>query len=279
MSGALYFICYNYILWHYLENLPKTPILKISMTEETTETRTSKGSNILPAIIGIVIVLALLGGAYYFLGMQSPEENMNPGGMSEALDLEGEGPVARVNGVEIGRDEYRRGVEQLVATYATQGITIPDEEAAAVKEQVINNLINRQLVLAAAISAGTQATEAEIEAEYQNMIANFSDADGLNNALAEAGITEEELRADIEASIMINNYLSNRVDTGSLTVTDAEVAAYYEKAKEEAGSTEVPPLEEVSELIKNQLVAEKQQQALAAELEVLRAGANIEILI
>lgn len=249
------------------------------MTEETTETRTSKGSNILPAIIGIVIVLALLGGAYYFLGMQSPEENMNPGGMSEALDLEGEGPVARVNGVEIGRDEYRRGVEQLVATYATQGITIPDEEAAAVKEQVINNLINRQLVLAAAISAGTQATEAEIEAEYQNMIANFSDADGLNNALAEAGITEEELRADIEASIMINNYLSNRVDTGSLTVTDAEVAAYYEKAKEEAGSTEVPPLEEVSELIKNQLVAEKQQQALAAELEVLRAGANIEILI
>lgn len=251
------------------------------MTEENNENQTSasKGNNLLPAIIGILVVLGLLGAGYYFLGMQTPEENNESDEMADSLDLEGDGPVARVDGVEIGREEYRRGVEQLVATYATQGITIPDEEAEAVKEQVVNNLINRQLVLAAATEAGVQATDEEIEVEFQNVIANFSDAEGLNTALTEAGITEEELRADIEESVIINNYLSTRVDTESLTVTDEEVAAYYESAKQEADSTEVPPLEEVSELIRDQLITEKQQQALEVELERLRAKASIEVLI
>lgn len=250
------------------------------MTEENNENRpASKGSNLLPAIIGILVVLGLLGAGYYFLGMQAPEEETESNNMSDVLDLEGEGPVARVNGVEISREEYRRGVEQLVATYTAQGITIPEAEAAAVKEQVINNLVNRQLVLAAATAAGTQATEAEIEAEYQNVIANFSSSEDLATALTEAGITEEELRADIKTSIVINNYLSSRIDTGSLTATDEEIAAYYEKAKNEAGTTEVPPLTEVTELIKNQILTEKQQQALGVEIEKLRTGANIEVLI
>lgn len=249
------------------------------MTEENNENRASKGNNLLPAIIGIIVVLGLLGAGYYFLGMQTPEDNNNTANMPDALALDGEGPVARVDGVEIGREEYRRGVEQLIATYATQGITIPEEEAGAVKEQVVNNLINRQLVLAAAIEAGTQATDEQVEAEYQNVMANFTDAEGLNAALAEANMTEQDLRVDLEESVIINNYLSTRVSTEALTVTDEEVAAYYETAKAEAGSTEVPPLEEVAELIRNQLVAEKQQLALGTELERLRAEANIEILI
>ncbi len=249
------------------------------MTEENNENRANKGNSLLIAVIGIIVVLGLLGAGYYFLGMQTPEENNNPDEASDVFDLEGEGPVARVDGVEIGREEYRRGVEQLVATYATQGITIPEEEAAAVKEQVVNNLVNRQLVLAAAIEAGVEATDEQVEAEFQNVMTNFSDAEGLNKALEEAGITEEELRADLEESVIINNYLSTKVDAGSLTVTDEEVAAYYETAKQEAGNTEVPPLEEVAELIRNQLITEKQQLALGAEIEKLRADANIEILI
>ncbi|MEX0912909.1 MAG: SurA N-terminal domain-containing protein [Candidatus Paceibacterota bacterium] len=249
------------------------------MTEETNESRTiSQKNNVLPAIVGIIAVLALLAGGYYLLGMQTPAEN-GSNETSDLLDLEGEGPVARVNGAEISREEYRRGVEQIVASYAAQGTTIPDEEVEAVKEQILNNLINRQLVLQAATEAGTQATEEEIEAEFQNMIANFNDSDSLNAALTEAGITEQELRADIETSIIIDKYLSSRVDTESLTVTDEEVSAYYETASQEAGSTEIPPLEEVADLIRNQLLAEKQQQALAVELERLRASANIEILI
>ncbi len=249
------------------------------MTEENNENRANKGNNLLIAVIGTIVVLGLLGAGYYFLGMQAPEENNNSDEVSDVLNLEGEGPVARVDGVEIGREEYRRGVEQLVATYATQGITIPEEEAEAVKEQVVNNLVNRQLVLAAATEAGIEATDEQIEAEFQNVIANFSDAEGLNKALTEAGITEQELRVDLKESVIINNYLSTKVDARSLTVTDEEVTAYYETAKAEAGTTEVPPLEEVAELIRNQLVTEKQQLALGAEIERLRAEANIEILI
>lgn len=249
------------------------------MTEENNENHASKRNNFLPAVIGIIVVLGLLGAGYYFLGMQTPKENSNSEETSDVFDLEGEGPVARVDGVEIGREEYRRGVEQLVATYATQGITIPEEEAGAVKEQVVNNLVNRQLVLAAATKAGTEATDEQVETEFQNVVASFSNAEGLNTALTEAGITEEDLRADLKESIIINNYLSTKVDAGALTVTDAEVSAYYETAKQEAGSTEVPPLEEVADLIRNQLVTEKQQSVLGAEIEKLRTEANIEILI
>lgn len=252
------------------------------MNEVTNETTggEKKGGNMLPIIVVIVIVLALAAGGYYLVNNNKAEEA--PATTDDAtalLGLEGEGPVARVDGVEIGRDEYRRSAEQIISSYAAQGVDVSGaDQIAAIKDQALASLINRQLVFAAAEKAGVTADDTAVEAEYQNVLSSLGGEEGVATALTAAGLDEQDLRDDLKKSVIINSYLSSKLNLDAITVSDEEVASYYETAK--AGATvEVPALEEVSELIKTQLLAEKQQQAIGTELDGLRANANIEVLI
>lgn len=248
------------------------------MNEVTTETtNTEKKTATLPIIVvSLLIIIALAAGGYYLLKNQG--ETNSPAG-DDTLQLEGEGPVARVNGVEISRDEYRRNVEQITASYAAQGIDVSGEEQLVmVKEQALASLINRQLVFAAARSAGISADNQKVENEFQNVLANLGGTEGMAAALAAAGLEESDLRTDLEKSVIINDYLSAKLSLDSITVSDEEVSDYYESVKSSA-NVEVPPLEEVSEVIKSQLLVEKQQAVIAGEVESLRSGAKIEVLI
>ncbi|OHC37435.1 MAG: hypothetical protein A2211_05350 [Rhodanobacter sp. RIFOXYA1_FULL_67_6] len=89
-------------------------------------------------------------------------------------------------------------------------------------------------------------------------------------------MTEADLRADIANDVIINKYLDEKLGLNTLTVSDEDVQTAYDAAAE-SNTEEVPPLEEVAELIRNQLLAEKQQGLIGTELERLRAEATIEI--
>lgn len=250
------------------------------MNDETRQERAENKSNKgIAAFLGVIVLLALAIGGYYFLtGREdaglTPEEEM-----AALLGLDGEGPVARVDGVEISRDEYRRSVEQMVAAYAAQGADPSDATAAAmIKDEALNALINRQLVVAAAAGSGVTASDEAVEAEFQNVVASLGGTEGLTAALASAGLSEQDLRDDLRNSVLIDAYIGSRVGANDISVSDEEVAGYYEAAAAEMEG-EVPPLEEVESLIRSQLIAERQQLLIGTELERLRAEANIEILI
>lgn len=247
-----------------------------------------KSNNGLFAILGLVILIALVVGGYFYFQNQESDSagntNGNNIGSNEAqipssLETEGNGPVARVNGEEIEQSEYNKAVQQLISNYAAQGTTITDEEAPQVKEQVITTLVNRQLVLQAATEAGITVDDAAVETEYQNTLTNLGGEDSLKSALENAGITNEELRDDLREGLMMNAYLDSQLDLNNISVTDEEVEAYYNSAAESAGETEVPPLADVRELIENQLVSQTQQELINAEIERLRSAAEIEVLI
>ncbi len=130
----------------------------------------------------------------------------------------------------------------------------------------------------AATEAGVAATDEEVEAQFQVALENVGGQENLASALAGIGMTEEELRADIKNDVLINNYLEDKLGLAELSVSDEEVQAAYDAAAA-SNAEEVPPLADVAELIKNQLLLEKQQQAISVELEKLRAEAEIEVLV
>lgn len=254
------------------------------MEENNTQVKSNNG---LIIGFGLIVLLALVGIGYYYFQNKDAEpatdDTSNLGTdtteIPSGLDTEGEGPVARVNGEDINRTDYRLAVQQLINSYAAQGVTVSDEEAPQIKEQVITTLVNRQLVLQAAVAGGITIDDAAVEAEYQNTLTNLGGEEALQSALEEANLNESELRADLREGLVINAYLDNQLDLNNITVTDAEVEAYYNTAKESADQTEVPPLAEVRELIENQLVAQTQQQLINEEIERLRAEASVEVLI
>lgn len=237
--------------------------------DETSNTN-SQGNKGLTAILVVVAILLIAGGAYWYLE-QRPE--------GEATEMEGESEVAAiVNGKEIDRATLERSIEQVNNNYVAQGVDTSSAEAtAAIREQALTALINRQLMIDAASKAELTASNEEVEAEYQLAVTNVGGAEKLATALSDIGMTESDLRADIANDVIINKYLDEKLSLDTLAVTDAEVQTAYDKATE-SNTEEVPPLEEVAELIRNQLLLEKQQLLISAELERLRAEATIETM-
>ncbi len=235
------------------------------MNEVTTENK-PKGNGLLIAII-VAIVAALAIGGYFLY-----KNGMGEGG--EASDV-----VATVDGAEISREDYDRSAAQLSSVFAAQGVDVSDAEAAAaIQDQALNTLINRQLVLNAASEAGTSVNDETVEAEYQAVVTNMGGEENLSAAIASTGVSLDQFRDDLETDLMINAYLANKVGTDAITVSDEEVEAAYNTAAE-GGAEGLPPLEEVAEVIRGQLLSEKQQAAIGAELERLRGEAEIVILI
>jgi FKBP-type peptidyl-prolyl cis-trans isomerase (trigger factor) len=237
--------------------------------DETSST-SSRGNKNLTAILVVVAILLLAGGAYWYLTERQGDE-------MAATDEENQ-VAAVVNGHEIDRATLERSIEQVTGTYAAQGIdTSSDEANATIREQALTALINRQLMIDAATAAGLTATEEEIQAEYQVALDNVGGEESLATALSDIGMTEADLRADIANDVIINRYLDEKLKLNTVTVSDEEVKTAYDEAAESNGE-DVPPLEDVEELIRNQLLVEKQQELIGTELERLRGEATIEIM-
>lgn len=232
-----------------------------------------KGSNnALLIVLGLIAVALIAAAGYYFTKDKSGTD------ADQQQNTQDEVVVAKVNGVELYQDDYQRNIDQMASAYAAQGLDTNEAETAAlISEQALNALVNRQVVLQAAAAANVSVSDEEIETEYQNVMTSLGGAEAMTTALEQAGLNETSLRENLENELRIQKYLEGEANLSALTVTDAEVTAYYETAKAE--NAEVPALEEVSELIKQQLLIEKQQAAINTVLERLRAEAEIEVLI
>lgn len=239
------------------------------MENETTQPSVpSKNTGLIYATIGIVLLLTL-GAAYLLTRDRNENENMPAVNEEEAT-----GPVAVVNGEEIPREVYNNNLEQFRASVSEEERATFD---AQIQQQVLNTLVNNTLLRQEIANQGLTADEAAVQAEFETIRENAGGTTELENQLAAAGLTEEELRRQIAEQIVINSYLENAINIESITVTEEEITAYYDEIS--ATNEELPPFEEVRDQIEQQLLVQKQQEEVAKVLEGLRANADIEILI
>lgn len=237
------------------------------MNDVSAENQPKKNGNGLWVLLGLIVIAAAAAGAYYYYS------HTNQGATASA--------VARVNGEEISQAEYDRSVMQISGAYTAQGMDVSGSDAAAaIKEQALNTLVNRRLMADAAAKAGISVADSEIDTEYQNVLSGVGGQEGLAAALSQSGMNEEELRAELKTDILINKYLESQLRFSTISVSDEEVQAAYDTATKNASSSDaVPALADVHDLVKNQLLTEKQQAAINTELERLRQEATIEVLI
>lgn len=229
-----------------------------------------KNGSLLIFFVLLALVVAGVGAWFYF---EKGQNNTTPNAEGEASEV-----VARVNGVEIDRSSYERSLEQLRGAYVSQGIDVSNATSSELlKEQAIESLINRQLIVMAAKSKGLTVDSTAIDAEYQNVVEGAGGNEAFAAALVASNLSEVMVRADIENGLLIQQYLATELHINELTVTDAEVESYYNSAKET--NNDVPALSEVSAAIQSQLLTEKRDAAVNTALQALRANAEIEILI
>jgi hypothetical protein len=160
--------------------------------------------------------------------------------------------AARVNGEKIL-------AEDVAEFQARHGIVDAD--------QALDHLITERLLLQEATKGGHLPTLEDVEFE-------------LNTQLAMAGMTREDLEAQLglhdmsyedyleglRKSMAIRRYLEHTIE-----ITEEEARARYDEYAELHGDS-LPPFDQV----KQQIVAELQQEALPSLIERLREEANIK---
>jgi hypothetical protein len=188
--------------------------------------------------------------------------------------------VATVNGVAISRASFEESIAATEAAFVQQGADVRNPALAEqVFTQALERSINNEVLAQAAADANVTVEAAAIDARFDSIAGQFPDDNTFTEELATAGITREELRADIESQLTLDAYIESTNVLASIEpVTEVEARAFYDQAAASAGQG-VPSFAEVQPQIEAQITQQKQQAAVAQLLETLRAEAEIEVLI
>jgi len=134
--------------------------------------------------------------------------------------------VASVNGQPISGRDLETMVRRQLAS-------IGNPEWSDLREQYRNeliyagatSLINSRLMYEKAISSGSRATDAEIDAEMQAFAKNFSTDAEMNTALARQFLDRGSLKQQLAQDITISKYLNSFAET--ITISTEEISKYY----------------------------------------------------
>lgn len=174
-------------------------------------------NRIIGLLAALIIGLTACGG-----GSDNPPNTNNNGSTPQdqtnavpalPLDENGQQLVAKVNGEAITLVEFERAFrrQQLQASAASYD---------ALANDVLSTLIEQRLINQAAVEMGVSVTDADIEAEYQNM-RQLRQSDAEWQAWLDENIyTEVELRASLRDSMLTQRAQEQVVQLDAASVTE-----------------------------------------------------------
>jgi peptidyl-prolyl cis-trans isomerase SurA len=141
--------------------------------------------------------------------------------------------VAKVDGQPIFRDQ----VERVYRSRQGAGSdTNSPEEAMSFKLNVLDELINNQILVDHASHAGLTVSEAEVDNKVAELQTPYS-AEEFQKRLRDQGLEMEDLRKEVRRNIIITKLINKEI-ISNIKVSDADIAAYYERNKANFNVTE-----------------------------------------
>lgn len=225
-------------------------------------------------IITVVIVALALLVVVFQLEKQDRIGTNIFGGM--ITSMEANAPIAVVNGTKLQAEDLATGMQQLEQAAAAQGLDPADPAVRAeIDAQAIEMLVNTTLLEQAAVANGVVVDEATITERITELEESAGGKEALIARLAEFSIDEAQLYKDVSDELTIRALLDVIFADAQVVASEEEIVMVYQNAVASNDPGVVPPLEEVRAQIAAQLVQTKEQEALDAYLQELRADADI----
>jgi parvulin-like peptidyl-prolyl isomerase len=180
--------------------------------------------------------------------------------------------VAVVDGEEIAKSDYDAVISQAKKSYKTQKREFPKAGSAefqTLKNQVVQFLVQREQFEQEAAALDVKITDKQVDARLEQIQKQYfgGDKKKFEKQLKDQGLTEAQVRVDIRSQI-VSEKIFEEV-TRKVTVTDKQVADYYNKNKAQYSQPE-------SREVRHILVKTKKQ---ADDLyDQLKAGADFSAL-
>ena len=137
-------------------------------------------------------------------------------------------PGPNVWAVVDGKDIMRDEVEKNFRSRLNADSPAPSqEEALSLKLSVLDELINSEILLERAQKMNLVATDAEVEDKFTETKSPYTEEE-FQSRLKVTGLTVDDLKSDIRRQLSIQKLL-NREVVAKISITDQDVADYYNK--------------------------------------------------
>lgn len=136
--------------------------------------------------------------------------------------------VAKVNGANISKDTILKSLKASIRKYKDKGMPMNGDQEKIAAKKLIDNEINRRLLLARAEEQGVQASASDIEKRFDRIKKGFKNEAAFNHKLEDEGLTVDQYKTELEEELKIEAVLLKEIG-GGVQISDADIKAYYDK--------------------------------------------------
>ncbi len=136
--------------------------------------------------------------------------------------------VASVNGSMITAEEVDREFRLLEKRMAQQGRSLSEREVEDVRQKVLKNLINLELLAQESQKLNIRIEDPAVEQQFNSFRSRFQNDAEFEAVLSEMGFTEDEIRDKIRETLAVRKLVSLKVQTG-LSVSEEELKSFYQE--------------------------------------------------
>ncbi len=147
-----------------------------------------------------------------------------------ALAAEKKAPAdkaASVNGVAISKNDFDRELGFFIKRANRSGQQVPEAQMGAMKNEVLNSLIDRELLYQESQKKGIKVDPKEVSDQLQKIKQRYPSGDEFKKLLADMELTESDVQKQIERGMAIQELIDKEV-AAKIKIGDEEVKSYYD---------------------------------------------------
>lgn len=193
-----------------------------------------------------------------------------------------ESTVAFVNNSAISMKMLNMAMSGIIQSGQLNGVdTTKPEVQDKIRKEALDTVIDSELLVQKAKELKLVISQNDISSEMNKIEEQFGNREEFLNKIKSVGISEQDLRDDIEKQLLITSYQNKIYDSSKDIVKDSDIKIFYEALRKkyiEQDKT-VPELDQIREKIISKILDMRHQKYLDGVAEGLRKNAKIEILI
>jgi len=137
--------------------------------------------------------------------------------------------IAKVNEVEISNEEVAQEVKNIIAQH--QNNFTPEQIEAAkpkIRQQAVEATINKYLLNFEVSKQDIQVPSEHVEQEFDAIVKRFPSQNAFEDQLKQVGITENQIKADLEQQLKVDNLVRSHIKGLGLTLTAEEISKFFD---------------------------------------------------
>jgi parvulin-like peptidyl-prolyl isomerase len=145
--------------------------------------------------------------------------------------------LARVNGTDIKKSSIWPGLTRTVKRYKDRGIPLTQAQEKVAAKKLLQDQINRYLLLKKADTMGIQISAGKIDEEVNRVKKQFSSEKEFHKELELKNLTLKQYRQELREDILIDAVFRRELGEG-INITDKQIKDYFEKNAQQFSSAE-----------------------------------------